>query len=104
MAEEAICVCGGKWKWSGGARDDYASVIISHRKWAPQKRPVIAHIKALVMVDQIYFVNPLLILILFFIHFFHVLFLCGTLYLTLLLLLPLYSLLNDNCLVLSGCA
>ena len=33
------------WKWSGGARDDYASVI-SHRKWAPQKRPVIAHIKA----------------------------------------------------------
>ena len=37
--------CGGKWKWSGGAGDDYASVI-SHWKWAPQKRPVIAHIKA----------------------------------------------------------
>ena len=37
-----MCVCGGS---SGGARDDYASVI-SHRKWAPQKRPVIAHIKA----------------------------------------------------------
>ena len=33
------------WKWSGGARDDYASVI-SHQKWAPQKRPVIVHIKA----------------------------------------------------------
>ena len=27
VAEEDICVCGGKWKWSGGAKDDYASVI-----------------------------------------------------------------------------
>ena len=40
-----MCVCGWKWKWSGGARDDYASVN-SHWKWAPQKRPVVAHIKA----------------------------------------------------------
>ena len=45
VAEEAICVSNGKWKWSGGARDHCVS-IISHRKWAPQKRPVIAHIKA----------------------------------------------------------
>ena len=33
------------WKWSRGARDDYASVI-NHWKWAPQERLVIAHIKA----------------------------------------------------------
>ena len=35
VAEEAICMF----------VDDYASVV-SHWKWAPQKRPVIAHIKA----------------------------------------------------------
>ena len=40
-----MCTFGRKWKWSGRARDDYASVI-SDRKWLPKKRPVIAHIKA----------------------------------------------------------
>ena len=40
-----MCGLGWKWEWSGRARDHYASEI-SDRKWAPKKRPVIAHIKA----------------------------------------------------------
>ena len=29
-----MCVCGGKWQWSQDVS------VISHWKWAPQKRPI----------------------------------------------------------------
>ena len=43
MAEEATCVF---VVGSGSRQEEPGMSVISHRKWAPQERPVIVHIKA----------------------------------------------------------
>ena len=54
---------GQKWKWSGRAQDDYASVI-SDQKWLPKKGPVISHIKENLhygMANQLFGMQALLV-------------------------------------------